>query len=53
MSTARKIKPTDKAIKAYYEALQAYRRQDVEHETAARRPSRTSWIRSAGISAGP
>ena len=34
MSTAKKITPTDKAIKAYYEALQAYQRQDVEHETA-------------------
>ncbi len=34
MSTAKKIKPTDKAIKAYYEALQAYQRQDVAHETA-------------------
>jgi predicted helicase len=34
MSTAKKIKPTDKAIKAYYAALEAYRQQDVEHETA-------------------
>ena len=30
------IKPNHKAIKAYYEALQAYDRQDVEHETALR-----------------
>ena len=34
MSVAKKIKPTDKAIRAYYEALQAYQRQDVAHETA-------------------
>ena len=34
MSAARKIKPTDKAIRAYYEALETYQRQDVEHETA-------------------
>ena len=34
MSTAKKIAPTDKTIKAYYEALEAYQRQDVEHETA-------------------
>ncbi len=34
MSAAKKIKPTDKAINAYYEALQAYQRQDVEHESA-------------------
>ncbi len=30
------IKPNHKAIKAYYEALQAYQRQEVEHETALR-----------------
>ena len=30
------IKPNHKAIKAYYEALQAYDRQDVQHETALR-----------------
>ncbi len=30
------IKPNHKAIKAYYEALRAYDRQDVEHETALR-----------------
>ena len=46
MSTGKTIKPTDKAIKAYYEALQAYQRQDVEHETAFRRLSRTCWSRS-------
>ena len=34
MSTAKKIKPTDKAIRAYYEALQTYQQQDVEHESA-------------------
>ena len=34
MSTAKKIKPTDKAIRAYYTALRAYERQDVEHEAA-------------------
>ena len=34
MSTARKIRPTDKAIKGYYAALEAYRQQDVGHETA-------------------
>ena len=34
MSTAKKITPTDKTIRAYYEALQAYQRQDVDHETA-------------------
>jgi predicted helicase len=34
MSTARKIRPTDKAIKGYYAALETYRQQDVEHETA-------------------
>jgi predicted helicase len=36
MSTGKTIKPADKAIKTYYEALQAYQRQDVEHETAVR-----------------
>ena len=36
MSTGKTIKPADKAIKTYYEALQAYQRQDVEHETALR-----------------
>jgi predicted helicase len=30
------IKPNHKAIKAYYEALKAYDRQDVQHETALR-----------------
>ena len=30
------IKPSHKAIKAYYDALQAYERQDVQHETALR-----------------
>jgi predicted helicase len=30
------IKPNHKAIKAYYEALRAYDRQNVEHETALR-----------------
>ena len=30
------IKPSHKAIKAYYEALKAYERQDVRHETALR-----------------
>ena len=30
------VKPNHKAIKAYYEALRAYDRQDVEHETALR-----------------
>ncbi len=30
------IKPAHKAIKTYYEALAAYQRQDVEHETALR-----------------
>ena len=30
------IKPNHKAIRAYYEALRAYDRQDVEHETALR-----------------
>ena len=30
------IKPNHKAIKAYYEALQAYERQEVQHETALR-----------------
>ena len=30
------IKPTHKAIKAYYEALKAYARQDVGHESALR-----------------
>jgi predicted helicase len=34
MSTARKIRPTDKAIKAYYAALDTYRQQDVAHEAA-------------------
>ncbi len=34
MSTVKKIKPTDKVIRAYYEALRAYERQDVEHEAA-------------------
>ena len=34
MSTARKIKATDKAIRAYYAALESYRQQDVEHEAA-------------------
>jgi predicted helicase len=36
MSTGKSIKPADKAIKTYYEALQAYQRQDVDHETALR-----------------
>ena len=36
MSTGKTIKPADKAIKTYYEALQAYQRQAVEHETAVR-----------------
>lgn len=30
------IKPTHKAIKTYYEALQAYARQEVDHESAVR-----------------
>jgi hypothetical protein len=30
------IKPNHKAIRSYYEALRAYDRQDVEHETALR-----------------
>jgi hypothetical protein len=34
MSAAKQITPSEKAINAYYEALQAYQRQDVEHETA-------------------
>ena len=34
MSTAKKIKPTDKVIRAYYESLQAFQRQEVAHETA-------------------
>jgi hypothetical protein len=34
MSAPKKIMPTNKAINAYYESLQAYQRQDVEHETA-------------------
>jgi predicted helicase len=36
MAAGKTIKPADKAIKTYYEALQAYQRQDVEHETALR-----------------
>ena len=35
-TTTPAIKPNHKAIKAYYEALRAYDRQDVEHETALR-----------------
>jgi predicted helicase len=34
MSTGKKIRPADKAIQAYYAALEAYRRQDVEYEGA-------------------
>ncbi len=34
MSAAAKIKPTDKAIRSYYEALERYNRHEVEHETA-------------------
>ena len=53
MPTPRKITPTDKAIKAYYESLQAYQRQDVEHETATSTAFQTFWTKSGGISAGP
>jgi predicted helicase len=34
MAAPTPIKPTHKAIKKYYEALQTYARQDVEHESA-------------------
>jgi predicted helicase len=34
--TSPPIKPNHKAIKAYYDALQAYERQEVQHETALR-----------------
>ena len=34
MSAAKKIKPTDKAIRAYYEALERYDRHAVAHESA-------------------
>jgi len=36
MTAAHCLKPTDKAINAYYEALAAYTRQDVSHEMAVR-----------------
>ena len=36
MATSGPIKPNHKAIKAYYEALKTYARQDVGHESAVR-----------------
>jgi hypothetical protein len=34
--SAHELKPTHKAVKTYYEALQTYARQEVDHEGAVR-----------------